>query len=94
MRMGIPLLCLIGYRGYAKMVQAGIDPSAATLEAATLQRADIDSVALLTEPTLRAWGVPYSMLSNDPEVPEIAQAQAQAIQGQCPVAVLLPFELE
>lgn len=94
MRMGVPLLCLITYRGYAKMVEAGVQSQPASFDAATLQRADLDSVALLTEPTLKAWGVPFELLSNDPELPEIGRAQARALREQRPAAVLIPFGLE
>lgn len=94
MRMGIPLLCLVTYRGYAKMARAGLDPQGACWDAEALQRADLDSAALLTQPTLNCWGVPFQLLSNDPSMPEIDRAQAQAVREERPVAVLIPFELE
>ena len=37
-RMGVPLLCLVGYRGYAKMLSAGIDPDAVPADHRQLQR--------------------------------------------------------
>lgn len=89
-RMGIPLLCLVGYRGYSKMLAAGQDTASGPLDAATLTRPDIDSVALLTEPTLTAWGVPFwrhgSDLDTDTLVRRAFEAAAQQSQ---PTVVLL-----
>ena len=57
-RMGAPIPMVITGRGYAKMSRAGFDPGAErTIE--LLTRADVDSAALLTEPTLEAWGIPF-----------------------------------
>ena len=59
-RMGAPIPFVVTGRGYAKMERAGVrrdDPRTREL----LTRADVDSTALLTEPTLDAWGIPYEL---------------------------------
>ncbi len=88
-RMGVPLLCLIGYRGYAKMKEAHLDPHAGPPTRTTLTQSDVDSVALLTEPTLRAWGIPYHLYGTDHDAPLVAEAWAQAHREGRPVALLL-----
>ncbi len=89
-RMGVPLLCLVGYRGYAKMLAAKLATLPRPYDAATLTRADVDSVALLTEPTLAAWGVPFwrhdSDIDTDKVVPHAFETAAQQSQ---PTVVLL-----
>ena len=92
MRMGVPLLCLIGYRGHAKMTRAGIVPSNPS-GARSLQRSELDSAALLTEPTLRAWGVPFEVLRPGAERDMLTRAWKRAQKEHLPVAVLLtaPF---
>ncbi len=88
-RMGVPLLCLIGYRGYAKMKAHALAPHTGTPDRETMIRNDVDSVALLTEPTLNAWGIPYHLYATDSDVPRITEASTQAHHEQRPVAVLL-----
>lgn len=88
-RMGVPLVCLVGYRGYAKMLRAGIDPADLPLDPATLRRSDVDSVALFTEPTLRAWAVPFRILEPGEEAQTITAAWRQAHGEERPVALLM-----
>ena len=88
-RMGIPLLCLIGYRGYASMKHHGIDPFKRPDSADTLRRPDVDSTALLTEPTLEAWGIPYAVLEPGQEREIVVAAWNRAIDEDRPVALLL-----
>ena len=57
MRMGVPLLCLVTYRGYHKLPKEGGGPDVMT-------RAEVDSVAVVTEPTLDAWRVPYEFYAR------------------------------
>ncbi len=95
-RMGVPLLVLIGVRGHGKMVanhrRIGAD-RAAGRAVQTLKRAEIDSVALLTEPTLRAWEVPYTSYRTDGDTDRITGAWELARLAGHPAAVLLPFTL-
>ena len=57
-RMGAPIPFVVTGRGYAKMEAAGMGPTTPRTSE-LLTRADLDSVAFLTEPTLEAWGIPY-----------------------------------
>jgi sulfopyruvate decarboxylase subunit alpha len=93
MRMRVPLVCLVTVRGHSRMAARGPASSAETLDAELLSRPDLDSVALLTEPTLRAWGVPWEVLSTDADVPRLAAAFRRAQQGEHPVAVLITSDL-
>jgi len=92
-RMGVPLLILVGVRGHAKMVrnegEIDADRRAGRVHR-SMKRADIDSVALLTEPTLDAWNVPHVAYRGDRDIEQIADLWLQARQGGHPVAVLLP----
>lgn len=89
MRMGMPLLLLVGYRGFAKMRDAGLDPQNLTLDRTLLTRPDVDSVALLTEPTLDAWGIPYRTQSWTDGPAAIREAMDQAERESVTAAVLL-----
>jgi sulfopyruvate decarboxylase TPP-binding subunit len=87
MRMRVPLVCLVTYRGYASLHGAGPLPAA---DGALLARVDVDSVAVLTEPTLRAWGLPYTFLDDDGDLPRLTEAFADAARLEQPVALLIP----
>lgn len=83
MRMGVPLLCLVTYRGYSKL------PSETEAAPNVMTRADVDSVAVVTEPTLDAWRVPYELYRSDDDLPRIARAAERAQAESRPVALLL-----
>ena len=90
LRMRVPLLCLITYRGYATVTRRGaIDQTDGEWSADTLATHDVDSVALLTKPTLRAWGIPYYMYSGDDDAPCIPEAWNRARDESRPVGLLL-----
>jgi len=89
MRMRVPLVCLVTVRGHARMAARGLRSSAEALDAELLSRPDLDSVALLTEPTLRAWGVPWEVLATDADVPRLAAAFRRGREGEQPLAVLI-----
>jgi len=89
MRMRVPLVCLVTVRGHARMAARGLRPSAESVNAELLSQPDLDSVAVLTEPTLRAWGVPWEVLSTDADVPRLAAAFRRGQEGGQPVAVLI-----
>jgi sulfopyruvate decarboxylase TPP-binding subunit len=85
MRMAVPLLCIITYRGFEKMVVGGRpipDPGRT--------RPDLDSVALATEPTLEAWGVPHHLLDEGDHRARVGDACDQAHRESRPVALLIP----
>lgn len=124
-RMRVPLLCLITYRGFAKMpgVKAlkqsgGNDreltaPGTSVKSPLAVAHADIrskidrpfdfepelfsdsgvDSAALVTEATLRAWGVPFDFLRSDADLPKISKAFSQAQTESRPVALLITAEM-
>lgn len=75
--MGIPLVMLMGYRGYKTM-----EPGAER----------VDTAAAFFEPTLRAWNIPYSILVGDQDLDQLAAAFAKARETSLPAAVLLAEE--
>ncbi|HEU0006284.1 MAG TPA: hypothetical protein VFS12_09870 [Terriglobia bacterium] len=89
-RMRIPVVCLVTYRGYAKLARLGAPPDPGP---EVLSQPDLDSVAVVTEPTLRAWGVPFDFLHTDEDIPKISVAFAQAQKLSAPVAVLVTQDM-
>ncbi len=96
-RMGVPLLLLIGVRGRAKLEAHAAEIRAARDTPADMshimKRADIDSVAVITESTLSAWNVPHVVYAADEDVDSLAAAAARARAEMRPHAVLLPQAL-
>ena len=84
-RMGAPVPVLVTCRGYAKMAGAGFTPGDA-LDVATLTRPDVDTVALVTEPTLDAWGIPW--VRGD-SAADVTAAIQRARMEERPVACLI-----
>ncbi len=72
--MRIPLVTLIGYRGYQTM-----RPDSPRL----------DTAATFLEPTLEAWGFPYHKIETDDDIPSISDAFRKAQETSMPTAVLL-----
>ena len=89
-RMRIPVVCLVTYRGYAKLARLEAPPDPGP---EILSRLDLDSVAVMTEPTLRAWGVPFDFLHTDEDIPKISAAFAQVQKLSAPVAVLVTQDM-
>ena len=89
-RMRIPVVCLVTYRGYAKLARWGAPPEPSP---EILSRPDLDSVAVMTEPTLRAWGVPFDFLHTDEDISKVSAAFAQAQELSAPVAVLVTQDM-
>ena len=87
MRMRVPLVCLVTYRGYAKL--AALQQRPQRLDGAWLSRPDLDSTALVTEPTLQAWGVPFDFLHEDADLPKLGVAFEDARRLEQPVALLV-----
>jgi sulfopyruvate decarboxylase TPP-binding subunit len=88
-RMGAPILLLITCRGYAAARRAGIDPGGREVDRDILVRNDLDSVAHMTEATLRAWGIPFRYLRDSSDLNPVAEGFAQAQAESRPVAVLI-----
>lgn len=77
--MALPLVILIGYRGYQSL-----DPGAGR----------VDTAAAFLEPTLRAWGIPYDLLAAPQDLPLLEAALAASARNFRPHALLLPEALE
>lgn len=88
-RMGVPLLLMVTCRGYPKARLAGLDPGKGEVDRDVLVRADLDSVAHMTEATLRAWGVPFHFLRNPSDLGPLRDAHERARDEGRPVAVLV-----
>ena len=92
-RMGAPLPFIVTARGYTRMLSLGMGPDTPRTPE-LLTRPDVDSVALMTEPTLSAWGIPYRICgADDDPVPAIARLIEDARSLQHPCALLLLAEL-
>jgi sulfopyruvate decarboxylase subunit alpha len=92
-RMRVPLVCLITYRGYAKMVQWRRESNGGVMDPETLSRPSLDSAALITEATLAAWGLPFAFLHGHEDVPALSDAFSRVDQEQYPFAILLTQDL-
>jgi hypothetical protein len=92
-RMGAPLAFVVTGRGYAKMQAAGLGPET-PLTAELLTDPAIDSVALMTEPTLTAWGIPFTVCAAgaDPAL-ALMRLMADARARHRPSALILTVEL-
>jgi sulfopyruvate decarboxylase TPP-binding subunit len=93
LRMRIPLLCLITYRGYAGMMRQGLAGTSVDLTADLLSRPDLDSTALITEPTLKAWGLPFVFFQDDEDLPRVSEAFQRAEEESRPIAILITRDL-
>lgn len=91
LRMRIPVVCLVTYRGYAKLARWGTPPPEPNPE--ILSRPELDSVAVMTEPTLRAWGMAFDFLHTDNDISKISVAFAQAPKLSAPVVLLITQEM-
>jgi len=72
--MKIPVVVLIGYRGYHIRDADG---------------KWVDSVATFLEPTLKAWNLPYHKLETDDDIKSIDWAFNKSTKTSLPAAVLL-----
>lgn len=88
-RMRIPLVCFIGYRGYKKMKEMNIEPVTDNLTPDRLSQPDLDSCAMIFEPTLKAWGIPYDFLASDDDLSRIDEAFQKAERSESTVALLI-----
>ena len=91
-RMGVPLLCLITYRGYASLHAQQHHPGVIRSRD-DLVRPDLDSTAVVLEPTLASWGIPFFLYGQDGDASRIPEALAQAQSERRPVALLITREL-
>jgi len=89
-RMRIPLLCLISYRGYATLKNIPTE----NLSVDDLSRPDVDSAALLLEPTLKAWSLPYDFLASDADLEKIHAAYERAQTELRPIALVITDSMQ
>jgi len=75
--MAVPLVMIVGYRGYDTMFAAG----------------DADTAATFFEPVLKAWNVPYSVMRTSEESDLISRAFSTCREISLPVAVIYPGEM-
>jgi sulfopyruvate decarboxylase TPP-binding subunit len=73
LRMKQPMLLLVGYRGYRGMVE---------------KAAVVDNAATVTEPILKALGIPYYLVHTEADATKIGEAWAES-QRICGAAVVL-----
>jgi sulfopyruvate decarboxylase TPP-binding subunit len=89
-RMAVPLLTLVTWRGYGRLRPApGAPPATEDL----LVRADLDSTGILTEPTLDAWRIPHAVYASDADVGVLRTLWDGAHREGRPAALLLPRRL-
>jgi sulfopyruvate decarboxylase TPP-binding subunit len=75
--MAIPLVTIIGYRGYETMSGMGVADTAATF----------------FEPVLKAWGIPYYTMRTSSDSRLISEAFSGSEAASLPVAVIYPGEM-
>jgi len=93
-RMRLPVVTVVTCRGYALLAKRGLDPATTGVPleptADLVMDPGLDAVAVLAEPTLRAWGIPnrYVRPTDDLDLAlETALHDAEA--GDGPVALIL-----
>jgi sulfopyruvate decarboxylase TPP-binding subunit len=87
-RMRVPIVCVVTYRGYQKTMRSfGKIPD--QLDADLLSRSDVDNCAPITEPTLRAWGLPFELVHTDEDLPVLEAAFEKVRALDAPRAVLV-----
>jgi hypothetical protein len=92
-RMRVPLVCIITYRGYAKLALLRPEAGGNALDAETLSLPHLDSAALITEPTLKAWGLPFCLLHSDEDVTRLSEAFTEVQENQQPYGILVTGDL-
>jgi sulfopyruvate decarboxylase TPP-binding subunit len=101
----IPMLLLVGYRGYKGMLKSAVKSGAGFIDKhlpayldghkGIIERAAaVDSAATYTEPLLQGLGIPYYILNSDEDVGRISEAHRRSKEISGPVAVLVGREYE
>jgi sulfopyruvate decarboxylase TPP-binding subunit len=78
LNMAIPLVMIIGWRGYETMSGAGT----------------VDTAATFFEPILRAWKVPYCVMRSSSDSGLISEAFSKSRETSLPVAIIYPGEMD
>jgi sulfopyruvate decarboxylase subunit alpha len=88
-RLRAPVLCLVTYRGYSSLPERPARAPSGVRGADDFSEAALDSAALITEPTLEAWGVPFDILDSDADLPKIRRSFRRAQRERRAAALLL-----
>tara|TARA_B100001013_G_C24548395_1_gene417620 strand:- start:153 stop:689 length:537 start_codon:yes stop_codon:yes gene_type:complete len=88
LRMRIPLLCLVTFRGYAK-TKKNNENFCKKENDHLYSQPSLDSVALFTEPTLKAWGLPFDFLSREEDTKKISSSIKLSEELGSPVVLLV-----
>ena len=88
-RMRVPLVCLITYRGYRGWRRRTAESGPGRLTIEEFSRPELDSAAIVTERTLKAWHVPYDRLETDSDRGKIGRAFSRAERESRPVVLLV-----
>jgi sulfopyruvate decarboxylase TPP-binding subunit len=78
LNMAVPLVMILGYRGYETMSGAG----------------PVDTAATCFEPVLKAWGIPYTMMYSSGDSGLISEAFSRSEKLSLPVAVIYAGEMD
>jgi len=78
LNMAIPLVMIIGWRGFETMSGPG----------------SVDTAATFFEPVLKAWKVPYYVMHSSSESRRISDAFSKSREASLPVAVIYPGEMD
>ena len=93
-RMAAPIPVLVTGRGYATLDEVGMSPGDAPTSE-VLARSDVDSAALLTEPTLGTWGVPFSRCdAGGNPAADLLHTIDEARSREQPVALIVTSSLD
>jgi sulfopyruvate decarboxylase subunit alpha len=93
LRIAAPIPIVVTGRGYAKMRAAGVGPSG-PLTRELLTRAEVDTVAVFTERTLEAWGVPFQVCEGEADPVEVLLETIDAArEHEHPAALVLARSL-
>jgi hypothetical protein len=92
-RMRVPLVCIITYRGYAKLALLRREAGGNSRNAETLSLPHLDSAALITEPMLEAWGLPFCFLHCDEDMLRLSEAFRKVQENQQPYGILITGDL-
>jgi sulfopyruvate decarboxylase subunit alpha len=88
-RMRIPVLCLVTYRGYSSLRGEKAPEPSEPRSPDDFSQPGLDSAALITEPTLKAWGVPFGFLESDADLPNIRRYLLRARKESRAAALLV-----
>lgn len=92
LRMRIPLLCLVTFRGYAK-IEKNNESFYEKEKSHLYSQPGLDSVALFTKPTLKAWGLPFDFLNREQDTKKIRSSIELSKELSSPVVLLVTQDM-